>query len=553
LYDALFAPTTPSRGRFILGKRKPSRRTSTYTTTGSVAEDAIPEPNRRYHHDLFRSLLDDLDIGVADATQDGVILYANSRFVKILGRVVDENLAGVNLRSFVAIRDWDELATALREGAEHPLQGEMKVVEAESGALRTIRLSFSHLESGKSSTVKIVATEVTEQLATAQALKESESSLQSLSARLLQVQDEERRRMARDLHDITGQELAIVIMSLDRLQKAPNEEIHGSLAEIAGQVRKVESEIRTLSYVLHPPLLDEMGLRSALYWYIEGFSKRTNVHVEAEMPSDLPRLGLDMETALFRVIQESLTNVVRHSGSRKARVNLSVDFHSLNISIEDEGKGFDQRKTAGGRKSGVGVQSMNDRIKLLGGKLEIRSGEGGTRVLASVPLPRGEDDAASEESKQPNEIDANRSAPASAAKNGPRRILIADDHVVARQGIKFLLGDQSDLEICGEAEDGLQAVAKALELKPDLLILDLSMPHLGGFSVAHEIRKAGVPVKILMYTTHSYPGLERVARAAGCNGFVLKSDATTDLIRGVRAVLQNVEFYGSETARAHSV
>jgi two-component system, NarL family, sensor kinase len=535
-----------------LRKRKPSRPTSTHTTAGPRAENPTPEPNRRYHHDLFRSLLDDLDIGIADATQDGEILYANSRFAKILGRGRGENLAGMNLRNFVAMRDWDALAAALREGAEHPLQGEMKVVEGESGALRTIRLSFSHLTSGKSSTVKIVATEVTELLATAEALKQSEASLQSLSARLLQVQDEERRRMARDLHDITGQELAIVIMSLDRLQKAPNEELRSSLAEVAGQVRKVESEIRTLSYVLHPPLLDEMGLRSALYWYFEGFSKRTGVEIEAEIPSDLPRLGLDMETALFRVIQESLTNVVRHSGSRRAWVRLSVNSHHLKISIEDEGTGFDQRRTAASRKSGVGVQSMNDRIKLLGGKLEIRSGKRGTQVVASVPLPRDGDAGLSEESKQPEGIDTDRSAPASAETNGHRRILIADDHVVARQGIKFLLSEQSDLEICGEAEDGLQAVAKTLELKPDLLILDLSMPHLGGFSVAHEIRKAGVPVKILMYTTHSYPGLERVARAAGCNGFVLKSDATNDLIRGVRAVLQNVEFYGSETARTHS-
>jgi PAS domain S-box-containing protein len=541
-----------------LRKRKPPQRRIRSTTELPIDPPVEEKSNykpRTHRNNLgvFRSLLDNLDIGIADANQNGMILYANSRFAKILGQGAGEDLAGFNLRSFVAMRDWDALASALKEGIERPVNGEMKVVEAESGNLRTIRLSFSHLVSGKSSTVKIVATEVTELLATAEALKQSEASLQSLSARLLQVQDEERRRMARDLHDITGQELAIVIMSLDRLQKETNEDVRGSLAEIAGQVRKVESEIRTLSYVLHPPLLDEMGLRSALYWYVEGFSKRTGVQVEAEIPPDLPRLALDMETALFRVIQESLTNVVRHSGSPKAWVRLSVNSDRLKISIEDEGTGFDQRKVAAGRKSGVGVQSMNDRIKLLGGQLEVRSGKRGTQVFASVPLSRGEDSAASEESSEPESIGTNQPVVTGVAMNGRRRILIADDHVVARQGIKFLLGDESDLEVCGEAEDGLQAVAKTLELKPDLLILDLSMPHLGGFSVAHEIRRTGAPVKILMYTTHSYPGLEGVARAAGCNGFVLKSDATNDLIRGVRAVLQNVEFYGSQTPRAHSV
>ena len=123
------------------------------------------------------------------------------------------------------------------------------------------------------------------------------------------------------------------------------------------------------------------------------------------------------------------------------------------------------------------------------------------------------------------------------------------DHEVARQGIRVLLKSQTDLEICGEAQDGLDVVSKVQELKPDLVIMDLSMPHMSGLSAASHIRNSGAPTKILMYTTHAYPQLEVTARAAGCDGYVLKSNAVQDLIRGVRAVLEGESFYSSELAQ----
>jgi two-component system NarL family response regulator len=143
-----------------------------------------------------------------------------------------------------------------------------------------------------------------------------------------------------------------------------------------------------------------------------------------------------------------------------------------------------------------------------------------------------------------------KATPVSAGR--AKRILIVDDHEVARKGIRFLLNEEDDLEICGEAQDGLEAFDKVQRLSPDLVILDLNMPGGGGFSAANRIRNAGLTPKILIYTTHTFPGLERIARAADCDGFVVKANATQDLIRGIRAVLRGEEFYSSLNSKAQT-
>jgi CheY-like chemotaxis protein len=372
---------------------------------------------------------------------------------------------------------------------------------------------------------------------------------------LLRVQDEERRRLARDLHDSTGQELAVAILTLEHAAKdvPPSAaKARSAVLECTDRLRKVENDVRTLSYVLHPPLLEEMGLVSALQWYLDGFSKRTGIKVSVEVPPQMPRLHTDRETALFRVIQESLTNVFRHSGSRKAWVNLSTDQSFLRATVIDEGKGFDSAARSSGTKSGVGIQSMKGRLELLGGSLEIESKPKGRCVTATVPI-YSEEETRSALPLASGESATNQSADLHGQHNR-KRILIADDHEVARRGIKTLLNDQPDLEICGEAEDGVAAVAKVKQLQPDLVILDLSMPNLGGLSAAHQIRSAGMQTKILIYTTHSYAELEKTARAAGCDGFVTKSKASHDLIRAARMVLRGEKFYSEspDVSRAQS-
>jgi len=216
------------------------------------------------------------------------------------------------------------------------------------------------------------------------------SGLRQLSARLLQAQDDERRRLARELHDSVGQLLAAITMNLEILRGAPlTPEAAAAVEENAALVDQISSEIRTMSHLLHPPLLDEVGLASALQWYIEGFSARSKISVNLEIAGDFGRLSNDLEIAIFRMVQECLTNVHRHSGSDTGEVRLSRDAERVLIEIKDRGKGIPldkQRVLNSSQQAGVGFRGMRERIQQLGGRLEIRSDERGTSVKATMPI-----------------------------------------------------------------------------------------------------------------------------------------------------------------------
>ncbi|HZS70672.1 MAG TPA: response regulator [Candidatus Acidoferrum sp.] len=493
---------------------------------------------------FFRQLMNTLEVGVAGVTPAGTIQYANRRFADVLG-LGPVQLEGASLQSIVTAGSWKALETALREATERQVEGEVRV-ESEAGKPRVIQFTMSPvLDRGRA--ISVMATEVTELRDKTNALQQKEASLQTLSARILQLQDEERRRIARDLHDITGQELAAIALSLGQLARAQEEdhpERKQLVADAVGMVKKVEEEIRTLSYVLHPPLLDELGLSSALSWYTEGFQKRTGIEVRLKIPQGLRRLPPDEETALFRVVQEALTNVMRHSGAKKVWIEVTEGPSALHIAVRDEGKGIAPSKPGSPERKarlGVGILGMRERLRQLGGGLEIQSGPWGTEVLAYVPIVRS---ARIETEALPGAEPGGPSAAHVPGETSAKHcILIADDHEVTRQGIKTLLAEQPDLEVCGEAADGLEAIDKTRDLNPDLLILDLSMPGAGGLTVARRVRQIDPDTKILVFTTHSYPGLENMVKAAGCQGYVQKANASQELVAAARAILAGQEFY----------
>jgi len=216
-------------------------------------------------------------------------------------------------------------------------------------------------------------------------------NLRELSARLMQLQDEERRRIARELHDSVGQTLAALSMNLSTV-RADVEQLARTAAALTDSeslVRDMVTEVRTISHLLHPPLLDELGLSSAMRWYVNGFSQRSRIRVDLDMPEDFGRLPSEIETAIFRVVQECLTNIHRHSESPVAKIRLRHSDHHVAVDIEDKGKGIPQKKlhelTAAGTP-GVGVRGMQERIRQLGGVLEITCGGQGTRVFVRLPI-----------------------------------------------------------------------------------------------------------------------------------------------------------------------
>jgi signal transduction histidine kinase len=217
------------------------------------------------------------------------------------------------------------------------------------------------------------------------------SSLRQLSADLMRVRDDERRRIARELHDSIGQYLAALKMNLARLKEClPNGDVQ-VLVDSEQVVDQCLSETRTISHLLHPPLLDESGLPSAARWYLEGFSKRSGIEVDLQIHNNLGRLPQDVETALFRVLQESLTNVHRHSESRKVDITIRFDGGEALVTIRDYGRGFTSqqlRDVCSGRSGGVGLTGLRERIGVLGGLLEIVSMDPGALIKVTLPLAR---------------------------------------------------------------------------------------------------------------------------------------------------------------------
>jgi signal transduction histidine kinase len=216
-------------------------------------------------------------------------------------------------------------------------------------------------------------------------------NLRELSARLMQLQDDERRRIARELHDSVGQTLAALGMNLSLVRNDVERlgSIVLALNDSENLVREMSSEVRTISHLLHPPLLDEAGLCSALRWYVDGFAQRSKIKVDLDLPEDFGRLPAEMETAIFRVVQECLTNIHRHSGSDIAKIHVRHRADQVVVKIQDKGKGIPpekQEEMASTGTPGVGVRGMRERLRQLGGTLDIESNDGGTVVTVQLPV-----------------------------------------------------------------------------------------------------------------------------------------------------------------------
>jgi PAS domain S-box-containing protein len=223
-------------------------------------------------------------------------------------------------------------------------------------------------------------------------LKTANENLRELSSRLLRMRDEEQRRLARELHDSVGQLLVAIGMNLAVVSSESHKlspSAVKAMAENAQLVEEVSREIRTISHLLHPPLLDEAGLTSALRWYIEGFAQRSQIKVDLDIPSNFGRLPNDTEIAIFRIIQECLTNIHRHSGSDTAAIRIRREGSRLQVQVADSGKGMSKEKlrdlnTSG--RTGVGFGGMRQRMSQLGGTLEIQSDSGGTAIRVSLDI-----------------------------------------------------------------------------------------------------------------------------------------------------------------------
>jgi len=341
-----------------------------------------PEGHRVYTlegSDLpYSTLVERMQQGAAMLDADGGVIYANHSLAQLLG-VARETLVGFPLTNFLGPEDHPSYEKLLREARSGFSEGEMGLLRAD-GELISAHFSLSLLSRDKLAT-GVLVTDLT-------ASKEQGE----LATRFQRMQDEERKRIARELHDSVGQLLAAIGMNMAIVQQQSRKlDADGirAVSENAMLVEQVSREIRTISHLLHPPLLDIAGLVSALRWYVDGFSERSKIKVNLDIPSDFGRLPDDVEIAIFRIVQECLTNIHRHSGSATATIAVYQENDFLTVQVRDEGKGIPkdkQRDLLESGRAGIGFGGMRERLRQLGGSLEIQSEGRGTTVIAKVKI-----------------------------------------------------------------------------------------------------------------------------------------------------------------------
>lgn len=493
----------------------------------------------------YRVLVETMNEGAATLDKDGTVLYGNASFARILG-VPLEDVIGTPLQKYFTLQEQLKLRALIGDGLEGESRGEVSLARSD-GQRRLVRFSLSPVHDFGIRTICVVATDMTELSGANEALKSSEDTLRNLSGRLLRLQDEERRRISRDLHDVTGQKLALLSMDLSGILKkkiiAKDEDTNRLLLESISLSNEVNKEIRTLSYLLHPPLLDELGLPSAVEWFTQGFENRTGIHVSVDIPSSMVRLAPDVEVALFRIVQESLANVHRYSGSATAYVRARSDAGEVRLEIGDFGKGMSEESKIPNRTSvaplGVGIQGMKERLRQLSGTLEIISHPGkGTLVTAILPISTQRREISDPyEGSEIREVQLIPTGGVAESNGWRKRILIADDHDVLRRGIRTMLESDPGLEVCGEAVDGKDALEKTLAQAPDLVILDINMPIMNGLDVLRQIVRHRPQTKVLAFSVHDSKQIVEEILAAGAHSYLSKATAGQHLVHEVRLLL----------------
>jgi len=360
------------------------------------AEDRLERSER-----LLRLVLDALPVGVAVVDLAGDLILRNPALQRIWGDLIRSGPE----RHARSRAWWHETGYAVRPEAwasvRAVVNGDVSVnetldIEAFDGTRKVIQNSAMPIRdpNGDITGAVVVNEDVSARQTAERELQESFSQMRTLTGRLMRAQDDERRRIAQILHETSAQDLAALKMHLARLNRTGaglSKADRAALTESIDLVDRSMSGIRTLSYLLHPPFLDEAGLLSALRWYAAGFAERSGITVALDLPATVERLPQEMEMTLFRVVQEALINIHRHAGSPTASIRLRSDARRLTLEIGDHGRGMPAdliaRLPTGGGAMGVGVPGMRERLQQLGGALGIQSSDAGTTLRAEIPLP----------------------------------------------------------------------------------------------------------------------------------------------------------------------
>jgi CheY-like chemotaxis protein len=352
------------------------------------------------------------------------------------------------------------------------------------------------------------------------------------------TEQRERQKLASDLHDYLAQLLALMRMKLDLMKQHPMENgLAKIFTEVQGLTGKALSYTRTLLTQLSPPGLQQFGLSMALQWLAGQMQERdlSVVFQTAEIPSIPEEQGL----LLFQSVRELLINCVKHAAVRQATLVLAQLNGSLHITVSDQGAGFDPGslkapiKADGSASRGFGLFSIRERMLSLGGRFDLKSVPGkGTVATLILPIMNVSDKSAIH-NDQTSSLD--KQATKSERNNGKLRVLVADDHAIVRQGVAGLLAKYDDVEVVGEAANGVEAVEMGMSLQPDVFVLDITMPKLDGIEATRQIKRQQPAAVVIGLSIHDLPEVEEAMKNAGAVALLNKETAVSNLYKTICA------------------
>jgi signal transduction histidine kinase/ActR/RegA family two-component response regulator len=369
--------------------------------------------------------------------------------------------------------------------------------------------------------------------------------LARLTSELTLAEERQRRHIAQLLHDHLQQLLVAACMHLDVATPRCGTEVKESLETVRKTLSEAIAASRSLTVELSPPILHEGGLAAGLSWLARWMKERHGLSVKLDLDEQIVTEREDVRVLVFQSVRELLFNIVKHAGVTEAQVSMHrLGTAELRVTVQDRGRGMDPlRAVSGGQRAestgsggaGLGLLSIRERLDLLGGRLTIHSGPtGGTSVTIDAPL-----DGSAPPVPSIMEIAAGTVLPIIEAEATNRlRLFLVDDHALVRQGLSTLLAGQIDFQVVGEAADGVEAVERIPAVRPDVVLMDFSMPRMNGVEATRRIHKLRPATRIIGLSMYEEPDRAQAMKDAGAVAFVTKSGPSDELIETIRSVAQ---------------
>jgi PAS domain S-box-containing protein len=497
--------------------------------TGYSAEELLtktwlelthPDDRRRDMKELTRVLRGKADwwsIEKRCVRKDGSIIWVN-----VNGAALRDD-AGQAVRIVAMIED-----VTVRKQTEQELRDSRKELESR------VQEQTSEL----STTIRSLRGEIAKRALAEQALRDRSEQLRKLASELTLAEQRERQRLALILHDGLQQLLVGARFRLAVMERAGNQAVQLAAAEVNDLLLESIETSRSLTAELSPPILMEGGLVPALEWLARWERTKRGLVVSLDAQGEVGAMADDLTVLLFQATRELLFNVVKHAGVKSARVQVARFGDQVQITVIDEGSGFDtaQLRAEGGSSDGFGLFSIRERLELLGGRMEIDSAPGrGSRFTLLAPLANATRMGPPADPQPKVSVAISHVGQSTAAVEGRIRVVLVDDHIVMRQGLAALLRSEPDIVVVGEASDGESAVTLVRQIRPDVVLMDISMPGMGGIEATRIIRGELPDVRVIGLSMFEQTERADAMRQAGAVNYLAKSGPSNAVVDAIRA------------------